>query len=254
MTRFTRLLGLLLVTALPLMLADAAWSATAAKPVAKKTSKHVKPAKHKKAAQKKTAKAAANPYLPTPQAAPATPVQAISAPMTPAPAPAAALAKPAPTPLPPFVFVPPFAQTGYSAPPNPYLAHVAAAAPVVAVAALPAPVVVAAPAVAAALPVPAIAAAAPAATPAQASTGSVFSGLRSLLPDMPPSDQSILPTIKKVLPTGEKPLYVLTFKCPTELIGITPIPTKALHYLVDGAMGLVNSTNLLPFNMQQVCQ
>lgn len=71
---------------------------------------------------------------------------------------------------------------------------------------------------------------------------------------LPSSDESILPTIKKVQPTGEKPLYVLTFKCPTELIGIVPPPTKALHWLVTTGMDAINSSNLLPFNMQQVCQ
>lgn len=75
------------------------------------------------------------------------------------------------------------------------------------------------------------------------------------LPSMPSlADVSILPTLKKVYPTGEKPLYVLTFKCPTEVIGITPIPTKALHWLVTAGMDALNATDLLPFNMQQVCQ
>jgi hypothetical protein len=82
-----------------------------------------------------------------------------------------------------------------------------------------------------------------------------FSGLKSLLPAMPSlADESILPTIKKVFPTGEKPLYVLTFKCPTELIGIVPAPTKLLHWLVTSGMDAINSSDLLPFNMQQVCQ
>lgn len=79
------------------------------------------------------------------------------------------------------------------------------------------------------------------------------SNLKSLLPSIP-EGQSILPSIKKVYPTGEKPLVVLTFKCPTELIGITPIPTKLLHDGVNGVFDLVNATNLLSFNMQQVCQ
>ena len=82
-----------------------------------------------------------------------------------------------------------------------------------------------------------------------------FSDLKRALPSMPPlADESILPTLKKVYPTGEKPLYVLTFKCPTELVGIIPPPTKALHWLVTTGMDAINSSNLLPFNMQQVCQ
>lgn len=87
------------------------------------------------------------------------------------------------------------------------------------------------------------------------SLGQIWDSLKStLLPSMPPSDQAILPTIKTVYPTGEKPLKVLTFKCPTELIGVTPLPTKALHELVNVAMDGINRADLLPFNMQQVCQ
>jgi len=86
--------------------------------------------------------------------------------------------------------------------------------------------------------------------------GQIFSDLKSFLPEphLPSADISILPSIKKVYPTGEKPLYVLTFKCPTELIGITPLPTKALRWLITSGMEALNSTDLLPFNMQQVCQ
>ncbi|HNH88937.1 MAG TPA: hypothetical protein PLX46_05915 [Thiobacillaceae bacterium] len=76
----------------------------------------------------------------------------------------------------------------------------------------------------------------------------------SVLPSMPPSDQAILPTIKTVYPTGEKPLKVLTFKCPTELVGISPPTTKLLHDAVNFAFDGINKTDLLPFNMQQVCQ
>lgn len=86
--------------------------------------------------------------------------------------------------------------------------------------------------------------------------GQLFNDLRSYLPEphLPSADISILPSIKKVFPTGEKPLYVLTFKCPTELIGITPLPTKALRWLLSSGMDALNSSDLLPFNMQQVCQ
>jgi hypothetical protein len=87
------------------------------------------------------------------------------------------------------------------------------------------------------------------------SLGQVWDSLKSsLLPSMPPEGQAILPTIKTVYPTGEKPLKVLTFKCPTELIGVTPLPTKALHELVNLAFDGINRADLLPFNMQQVCQ
>lgn len=73
------------------------------------------------------------------------------------------------------------------------------------------------------------------------------------LPSLP-EGLSVLPVIKTVYPTGEKPLVIVTFKCPTELVGITPLPTKALHDLVTWGMDSINSTNLLAFNMQQVCQ
>jgi hypothetical protein len=66
-------------------------------------------------------------------------------------------------------------------------------------------------------------------------------------------EMSLLPIVKTVYPTGEKPMVVITFKCPTELIGITPIPTKILHDVVDGGFSLLNKTNLLDFNLQQVC-
>lgn len=84
----------------------------------------------------------------------------------------------------------------------------------------------------------------------------LFASLKEFLPmpSLPMEGQAILPVIKKVYPTGEKPLVVLTFKCPTELVGITPLPTKALHGLVNMGFDAVNKTDLLSFNMQQVCQ
>ena len=95
--------------------------------------------------------------------------------------------------------------------------------------------------------------ASPATDNAKAFSPSLPYSLKSLLPSWQ-EGQSILPTFKKVYPTGEKPLVVVTFKCPTELIGITPIPTKILHEVVNGGMSVVNATNLLSFNLQQVCQ
>lgn len=81
----------------------------------------------------------------------------------------------------------------------------------------------------------------------------IVENIRAALPSLP-EGQSLLPSIKKVYPTGEKPLVVVTFKCPTELIGITPIPTKLLHDGVNGVFDLVNTSNVLSFNLQQVCQ
>ncbi len=80
---------------------------------------------------------------------------------------------------------------------------------------------------------------------------SIFSSLKMMIPLT--GDSNILPTIKKVYPTGEKPLVVLNFKCPTEVIGITPPPMKLLHEAVNLGFDGLNKTNLLSFNLQQVC-
>lgn len=92
----------------------------------------------------------------------------------------------------------------------------------------------------------------PAASPGYAPAPRRF-GISDLLPSIP-EGETILPSVKKVYPTGEKPLVVVTFKCPTELVGVTPPPTKLLHNAVTGVMDAINSTNLLSFNLQQVCQ
>jgi hypothetical protein len=84
--------------------------------------------------------------------------------------------------------------------------------------------------------------------------GQALDNVQSLLPRLPEEGQAILPRIKTVYPTGEKPLVVLTFKCPTELIGITTPPIKLLREGITLAMEGVNRSDLLPFNMQQVCQ
>ncbi len=67
-------------------------------------------------------------------------------------------------------------------------------------------------------------------------------------------EQSILPQIKTVYPTGEKPLVVVALKCPTELVGIDTPASAMMHTVVQAGMNLVNSTNLLSFNLQQVCE
>jgi hypothetical protein len=58
-----------------------------------------------------------------------------------------------------------------------------------------------------------------------------------------------------VYPTGDKPLAVLTLKCPTEAVfGVAPPPVKLVHFLLTSAMDGINYSGLLPFNLQQVCQ
>jgi hypothetical protein len=79
-------------------------------------------------------------------------------------------------------------------------------------------------------------------------------GFKLAMPRLPLFEQSILPKVQTVYPTGEKPLVVVSFKCPTELVGIDTPSTLILHKVVNGGMDLINKTNLLSFNMQQVCQ
>lgn len=88
----------------------------------------------------------------------------------------------------------------------------------------------------------------------QASSGGFLSGLAQSIPLLPGSGQSILPKITKVYPTGEKPLVVVSFKCPTEVVGITPPTIKILHEAVSLGMTGINKTDLLSFDLQQVCQ
>jgi hypothetical protein len=60
---------------------------------------------------------------------------------------------------------------------------------------------------------------------------------------------------KTVYPTGEKPLWVLTLKCPTEAaFGVAPPPVKVVHVILTTAMDAINATGVFPVNLQQVCQ
>ena len=62
-------------------------------------------------------------------------------------------------------------------------------------------------------------------------------------------------SVSIVHPTGDKPLAVLTLKCPTEAaFGFATPPVKLVHIILTTAMDGVNYSGLLPFNMQQVCQ
>jgi hypothetical protein len=83
-----------------------------------------------------------------------------------------------------------------------------------------------------------------------------FSLPKFSLPDlsMPLFQEEMLPRITKVYPTGEKPLVVLSFKCPTEMVGLDLPATKLLRWGLEGGMDLTNKSNLLSFNMQSVCR
>jgi hypothetical protein len=94
----------------------------------------------------------------------------------------------------------------------------------------------------------------PVAAAPKAASGGFFSSLIPSIPLLPDSGQSILPKVTKVYPTGEKPLVVVSFKCPTEVVGITPPTIKLLHGAVDLGMAGINKTDLLSFDLQQVCQ
>lgn len=65
--------------------------------------------------------------------------------------------------------------------------------------------------------------------------------------------RSILPTITKVYPTGEKPMVVVTFNCPTEMAGVATPTTKIIHSFFDLGFSAINATNALPWTLQQVC-
>lgn len=208
-----------------------------------------------------------NPYLPPPPMP--WPVQQVAAPTVnpylasraPAPA-AAAMAAPLSAPLIPSnpylaVPMPAPAVNPASASTNPYLASAASAAP------LSVPVETY---TQHAVAVPQLAQPAPAVAPSPAKAASpgllasldpkqglsdLFGSVRNSIPLL--NDQDLLPTIKKVYPTGEKPLVILSFKCPTEMIGVTPPPMKALHELINLGFDGLNKTNMLSFNLQQVC-
>ncbi|MDO9225669.1 MAG: hypothetical protein Q8M09_05595 [Pseudomonadota bacterium] len=94
----------------------------------------------------------------------------------------------------------------------------------------------------------------PVAAAPQTSSGGFLSSLIPSIPLLPGSGQSILPKVTKVYPTGEKPLVVVSFKCPTEVVGITPPTIKILHEAVSLGMTGINKTDLLSFDLQQVCQ
>jgi len=66
-------------------------------------------------------------------------------------------------------------------------------------------------------------------------------------------DRGILPSATMVTATGDRPVLVVSFKCPTELVGIAPPMVQAVHSLVDVVMNTVNDKKVLTFDMQQVC-
>ncbi len=203
-------------------------------------------------AEVKAAEAVATPVAATAPAVTPVPLVATTTLVsTPTPAPVSAAAQNNASPVPPFVFAPiaitPSAPafvantpTPWSPRPNPYIVQ----------------------------PVTVTVAPAPAAFPwqAQSSTQSlsiaqtptntaspIASGQGNFNAKDSGKSRSILPTITKVYPTGEKPMVVITFNCPTELAGIATPSTKILHGVFDLGFGAINATDLLPWTLQQVC-
>ena len=78
--------------------------------------------------------------------------------------------------------------------------------------------------------------------------------LSALLPGDPGASRAPV-SITTAPPTGERPLKVITIKCPTEAaFGVAPPPVKIIHIILTAGMDSINATQLLPFDMQQVCQ
>ncbi len=178
-----------------------------------------------------------NPYLASP--APGT--------SSGTPSPARALAAPAPQASPPVIGASTNAYVASAvsyAPPAALVQNYAAQQPI------PAPPVAVASPVSGASPKPAKPSFLASLDPKQG-LSDLFSSVRNGIPLL--NDQDLLPTIKKVYPTGEKPLVILSFKCPTEMLGVTPPPMKALHELINLGFDGINKTNLLSVNLQQVC-
>ena len=268
----TRNLLIALLPCLGLTLAQpafAAETAETAKPAAQATKKPQKTAQKKKVnkansaakAEGKTAEAVA-----TPVASAAAAASAMAAIAAPAALAATAVTAPVASPVaagtssvPPFVFAPVTiapsapafvanAPTPWSPRPTPSIVQ-----PVTVTMTAPAPAPVAAPVTAAsplqAQPEPAQNASKVFESPMVSSSGKP----KNLDAQEPKKSRSLLPTITKVYPTGDRPMIVITFSCPTEVIGIDTPSTKILHGVFDLGFGAINYTNLLPWSLQQVC-
>lgn len=64
----------------------------------------------------------------------------------------------------------------------------------------------------------------------------------------------VLPSIKRVFPTGGRELWVVSAKCPAEMMtGQYFSPADALRDVVNGLLETLNETQLLKFDIQLVC-
>lgn len=63
-----------------------------------------------------------------------------------------------------------------------------------------------------------------------------------------------LPSIKRVYPTGGRELWVVSMKCPAEMVtGQYFLPANALRDAVNGLLGMLNDSQLFAFDIQLVC-
>ena len=67
------------------------------------------------------------------------------------------------------------------------------------------------------------------------------------------TDHSIIPKIKKYDFPGQRSLVTVSTKCPTELVGVSTPSSLVFHEMIDGGMQMINRTQVLPIELQQVC-
>lgn len=62
-----------------------------------------------------------------------------------------------------------------------------------------------------------------------------------------------LVNVKRYNIPGQKSILVVATKCPSEFVNISTPTTKIFHSLVDSGMSCINSTQILPVELRQVC-
>ncbi len=83
-----------------------------------------------------------------------------------------------------------------------------------------------------------------------ASTQWVVNGVKNL----PGQVIDALPKIKRVFPTGARELWVVSMKCPAEMVtGQYFLPADAMRDVVNGLLGTLNESRMLTFDIQLVC-
>lgn len=62
-----------------------------------------------------------------------------------------------------------------------------------------------------------------------------------------------IPEINFYKKENTKDLVTVSFKCPTESVGISTPSTKCIHSAVDNILYVMNNSNVLPIDVVQVC-